>query len=355
MKLLTKAQRLFQIRIARIRENHRVSRSRKEWTTPEKRYVVPGERIKAPPKFNLVRGDGVRVVKFLRAVAHAVLRRRIRVTLNFKDTESFHPAGTILLYAEINRIIGLSELSKPITIKDPFRRRPREVLKQIGIHALTGDVCNVVPQRDDVVFWKSVRGRDQSGDSIGPILEFVADRVNREHAQQVEISGIWPGVSEAVINSVEHAYTAPRNDGFRHFDDTKWWMFTQIRKRTFSAAVCDLGCGYRLSINKTIPEAFRATCSQWFLGENPDSQAIKIAMEYGRTSTNLTNRGKGSRDALSVLTKHGIGELFIMSKTGGVRFNLVRGGKPVVENYDLGIDIKGTIVWWNLPLKEDVQ
>lgn len=339
--------------MARIHANHRFSRVRKVWRAPEKRYVVPGARIKAPPRFNLVRGDGVMVVKFLRAVAHAVLRRRMRVTLNFHDTESFYPAGTILLYAEINRIIGLSDLQKPVTIRDPFRRRPREVLKQIGIHAVTGDVCNVVPQRDDVVFWKSVQGRDQSGDTIGPILEFVADQVNKEQAQQVELSGIWPGVSEAVINSVEHAYIAPRNDGFDQYDETKWWMFTQIRKRTFSAAVCDLGCGYRMSINHTIPEVFRAKFNQIFLGENLDSQAIKIAMEYGRTSTNLSNRGKGSRDALSVLTKHGIGQLFIMSKTGGVKFNLPSGGKLEVENYDIGIDIKGTIVWWNLPLKEE--
>ena len=179
--------------------------------------------------------------------------------------------------------------------------------------------------------------------------------MNREQAQQVELSGIWPGVSEAVINSVEHAYTASRNDGFNQYDATKWWMFTQLRRRTFSAAVCDLGCGYRQSINQTIPEAFRIRFMQLFFGENLDSQAIKIAMEYGRTSTNMSNRGKGSRDALSVLKKHGVGELFIISKTGGVRFNLLPGGKLEVENYDIGIDIKGTIVLWNLPLKEDFQ
>lgn len=343
------------MRMARIRARHRVSRLGRAWKAPEDRYVVPGDRIKAPPKFNLVRGDAVRVVRFLRAVAHMVLKRGQRVTLNFKDTESFHPAGTILLYAEINRIVGLSTLHKPITIKDPFRRRPREVLKQIGIHPITSDVCNVVPQRDDVVFWKSVQGHDQSGDTIGPILEFVADQVNKEQAQQVEISGIWRGVSEAVINSVEHAYTSPRDDGFGHFEETKWWMFTQIRRRTFSAAVCDLGCGYRMSIRKTIPEAVRVKLSEMFLGTNADVQAIKMAMEYGRSSTNLSNRGKGSRDALSVLTNHGLGELFVMSKTGGVRFTLSSDGKLEIENVDLGIDIKGTIIWWNLPLKEDVQ
>lgn len=340
------------ILLSRIRSRHRLKRYGRCWVSPESRYVLPGDRIKAPPRFNLIRGDAVQVVKFLRAIATAVLRKNIAVTIDFRSTESFYPAGTILLFAEISRIVGLSPLPKPISIRDPVRRRPREVLKQIGIHALTGDRSDVVPEREDVVFWKAIQGKDQSGDTLGPILEYVADRVNKDHARQVEVAGIWRGLSEAVANTVEHAYAEDRGDGFPVFGEAKWWMFTQIRGANFSAAVCDLGCGYRASTRRTIPEEIRARLEALFFGVNQDSAAIKIAMEYGRTSTDKANRGKGSRDALSVLNNHGRGELHILSKAGGVRYELGVDGKLREESYPVDIDIKGTIIWWNLPLQE---
>ena len=168
------------------------------------------------------------MVKFLRAMAATVLVNKTPVKLDFRFTESFYPAGTILLFAEVDRVVSMSDLPKPITILDPRLRRPREVLKQIGIHEITGDRCDVVPEREDVVYWKATKGFDQSGQNLA-MLEVVAEKVNRAHAQQLELSGAWRGVSEAVANSVEHAYKLPRVDGFAGLPKTRWWMFTQLR------------------------------------------------------------------------------------------------------------------------------
>lgn len=315
-------------------------------------YVRPGSTINAPVKFDLTNGVGVKVVKFLRAVAVRVLRLKEPVRLNFKKTESLHVPGAILLYAELDRIIRLSDLPKPITVVDPMLRRPREVLKQIGIYQLVGDSSDVVPTREDVVFWKTTKGASQSGDNLGPILEFVAERANRDHVKQVELSGIWRGVSEAVVNTIDHAYSKPREDGFAGLIDTKWWMFTQIRNQRFTAAVCDLGCGYRATVNLTIPETFISKWNSILIGNNQDAMAIQTAMEYGRSGTQLNNRGKGSRDALSVLKKHGTGELFVLSNTGWVGYKYVNGVEVLTESDDIGINIRGTIIWWNLPLKD---
>jgi hypothetical protein len=338
------------MRIARYRARERLLRSGRKRIEPANRYVVPGEVIRAPTRFDVIRGSGREVVKFLRAVAHWVLVDEQPVKLDFRTTESFYPAGTILLYAELDRIVSLSKLPKPVTLMDPIARRPREVLKQIGIHEITKDRCDVIPEREDVVYWKATKGLNQSGEKLA-MLEAVAGRVNKSHAKQLELSGAWRGVSEAVANSVEHAYKFARSDGFAGLPDTRWWMFTQLRHETFVMAVCDLGCGYRATIDQTLPEKFVSEVAARFGVANRDAVAIHTAMEYGRSGTRRSERGKGSRDALSVVQRHGAGELLILSNTGWMRYVFKGGAEVEKHNGDLGIDIRGTIVWWRLPLK----
>lgn len=338
------------MRLARYRSKERGLRCNKKRILPANRYVLPKERLKAPVQFDVTRGSGKEVAKFLRAIARAVLELKMSVKLDFRLTETFYPAGTILLFAEIDRIASISELSKPLTIINPTNRRAREVLKQIGLHDITQDQCNVVPERDDVVYWRATKGKDQSGSKLA-ILEVVAEKANKDHANQLELSGVWRGVSEAVANSVEHAYKVARRDGFTGLPDTRWWMFTQLREGTFTVAVCDLGCGYRATIGHTIPENFLSTIGATLKVLNRDAYAIETAMTYGRSGTKDSERGKGSRDAISVVVKHGDGMLMILSNTGWIRYIYKDGKQISTEEGDLGIDIKGTIVWWRLPLK----
>lgn len=339
-----------QIRLAAYRERERLRRFGRRRVPQANKYVAPGELIKAPGRFDVTKGSGREVVKFLRAVATTVLVNGMAVKLDFRLTETFYPAATVLLYAEIDRIVSMSALPKPVSILDPRARRPREVLKQIGIHEITGDRCDVVPEREDVVYWKATKGVDQSGEKLA-MLEVVAHRVNAAHARQLELSGAWRGVSEAVANSVEHAYKLPRSDGFTGLAETRWWMFTQLRQGTFTMAVCDLGCGYRATIAQTLPEKFVAEVLTRFAGGNRDAIAIRAAMEYGRSGTKRTERGKGSRDALSVVQKHGAGELLIFSNTGWMQYVFRDGALTSETEGELGIDIRGTIIWWKLPLK----
>ena len=341
-----------QARIAGYRFWEQQKRKNKRRIAPENRYIPPGEYIRAPKNFNLIRGSGLEVCKFLRAVSRSVLTNKQQVRLDFKRTEQFHVPGTILLFSELDRIISTSDLPKPISIIDPQKRRPREVLKQIGIHNLTGDSCDIVPQREDVVYWKATKGNTQSGDTFGNLVEVIADKANREHATKLEVSGLWRSVSEAVANSIDHAYKKIRYDGFDGLEQTKWWMFSQIKDDIFTLAVCDLGCGYRSTINESIPEKFIASIASSFTGVNRDALAIDTAMEYGRSGTNQSNRGKGSRDALSLLQKHGNGELVVLSNTGWMRYEYMNSQEVNKNDGGVGIDIGGTIVWWKLPLKE---
>jgi hypothetical protein len=169
------------------------------------------------------------------------------------------------------------------------------------------------------------------------------------------VSGLWRSANEAIANSIDHAYKKPRHDEFHGLPNTKWWMFSQIKDGVFTLAVCDLGCGYRKTINETIPEQFIARIASSFLGTNRDALAIDTAMEYGRSGTNQGHRGKGSRDVLSLLQKHGDGELVVLSNTGWMRYEYKSKREQQRSNGTVGIDIGGTILWWKLPLKESTH
>jgi hypothetical protein len=311
--------------------------------------VPPKALIRGPKEFNLTQGDGVELVKFLRAVSERVLGQKQAVTLDLRDTEAFWVPGTILFYAELDRIVSTSDLPKPVTIVQPRRRKPREVLKQIGLFDLTGDTCNVVPEHRDVIYWRIAKGSDQSGDQLR-LLEPVAEKANTGSKRQVALSNIWRGISEAVANTVEHAYIKPRNDPFPGHPGVKWWMFTQLRDGILTSAVCDLGCGYAETIDRYVPEAIAAKFRELFRGANVDAQAIQTAMEYGRSRTRQDNRGKGSRDAMAVIDRHGTGELVILSNGGWVQYRFAEGMEKSVQSFPLGISIKGTIIWWKLPV-----
>ena len=353
MKRITVKDKLRFKRLSRFRLESRIKRKSRCSGSLLNKFVRPAKSIKAPKSFDLNNNvSGAEVLKFIRAISNAVLDKKIQIELNFKDTEQFYVPATILLYAELDRIISQSELTKPVSIKDPFRRRPREVLKQIGIHALTGDKSDVVPVRDDVIYWKATKGLNQSGDTYGSLVEAIAERANKDHAKQLEVSGVWRSVNEAIANTVDHAYMKPRYDGFNGLESTKWWMFSQIKDAVFSLAVCDLGCGYRQTINETLPEQFIASIKSSLKWNNRDAIAIETAMEYGRSGTNEGNRGKGSRDVLSLLKKHGDGELVVLSNTGWVRYVYSNHKEVKKSNGELKMDIGGTIVLWKLPLAE---
>ncbi len=305
-----------------------------------------------PTHFSLTR-SGKEISSLLFEIEKCVLRRGVAAKIDFKKTEMIHVEACILLFSEVERFISCASISKPITIIDPVRRRPREVLKQIGLHNLTGDSSDVVPERPDVVFWKATRGFDQSGSALGPMVKYVAATVNQTATQKVVQSGIWKGVSEAVTNSVDHAYKFPRKDGFVRLQGSRWTMFTQIKDGLLTIAVCDSGCGYSESVPKTIPEHIIGSLSALFTSKlSADSQAILLAMEYGRTSTGQAERGKGSRDALRVLTEHKRGEMFIYSNCGSVRYKFNEASaSPEYSAVSLDFYVSGTIIGWILPIE----
>lgn len=225
-------------------------------------------------------------------------------------------------------------------------------MKQIGLFEICDDDVNIKPELEDVIYWRVAKGHNQNGDIQGKHIEEVTNMTNSKN-QNLQVKNIWKGINEAVNNVIDHAYQVPRFDKFQGLTDTKWWMLSNLRNNHFVTAVCDLGCGYSKTIEKTILEKFLLGVKKLMNTGNDDVFSILAAMEYGRSSTKEENRGKGSLDAQTVLTSHGAGELLILSNSGSVKYSMINGSVTQELAREIGIDIGGTIVWWRLPLKEE--
>lgn len=352
MKKLKEKYKLRLIRLSRyaLNKNREVNNA---YVPRKNKYVIPGEIIKAPFKLDL--GDNaIELVKTIRAVSNRVLVMNKPVRIDFKNTKQFYVTGAIYLYAEMNRIINSSNLKKPITLIRPLDKKPCEVMKQIGLFDLCNDEVNIQPEYEDVIYWRLVKGFNQNGEIQGKHIEEVTNMANTK-SQKLQVHDIWKGINEAVNNVVEHAYKVPRFDKFHGLEDTKWWMLSNVKDNYFVTAVCDLGCGYSKTIEKTIPEMFLLGLKKIINAGNSDVFSIQAAMEYGRSSTKQENRGKGSLDTQSVLTSHGVGELIILSNSGTVKYLMDKGEIKQEYSRDIGIDVGGTIVWWKLPLKGETD
>lgn len=345
-------RQLRKIRAQKKKDKKQRKTSKKQAHKKQGKLKAIQKRIAAP--INIQIGDktsSAALMQCIRDVSEYVLDHKQKVVLDFTHTKTIRAEGMILLYAELDRVIACAEIEKPISTIPPKQQKPHEVLQQVGFYSLVGERYDVAPCMDDVVHWKKFRGTDQNGENLAELENIGID--------PEEIKTIWRGVTEAINNSVEHAYAIPRElDGFQG-NHMRWWMFTHITDKEAVFVVCDLGCGYKNTINNTIgvklANQIKATLR---LKANIDSQSIAVAMEYGRTATDKSERGKGSKDALSIISRNKTGRLAIYSNKGYVMYEKKEQShknrvafKP--KQRKLNCSINGTIVWWSFPLSNE--
>ncbi|MNV92837.1 hypothetical protein D3C71_1874640 [compost metagenome] len=82
-----------------------------------------------------------------------------------------------------------------------------------------------------------------------------------------------------------------------------------------------------------------------------DARSLLAAMEYGRSSTGLHERGKGMKNAHAVINDHGEGNFYAISNKGCYIYqkspSMVNGQHKTLK---LRHSIHGTILGWRLPL-----
>lgn len=342
-----KERDLRQRRLAKYRQRKRDRRKQKRMRLSAHQssappiIKVPYQWVLAPTHLALEGKRHDRLAKFLAELRQTYATGTGLVCIDFRRVESMVAGGALLFFCELQR---LTEMYPHVilTCKPAKVNVVNQILTHLGIYALCGHTSAVTPERSDVIDWKTASSNTVQGDFVGRIIE---ESLEGELAKQA-----FRGASEAMINSVNHAYEAPRHDGLPDPYEKKWWMFCRHDRDSnrLSIAVCDLGIGIPRSLPlKYSEKAVQAAMNLLSFGRrHTDARLIQAAIEIARTRTNHKGRGLGLHNLKRLVDVSGLGgALYIFSNAGLVHY---RGN--TFERHNFKRSILATVVVWSIPL-----
>lgn len=245
--------------------------------------------------------------------------------------------GTLLFLAELLRLVKHSKGQLNITCVPPKNERVAQVLQQIGFFSLLGVSNDVVPRDDDVVNWRFAHGHKVEGEHYEDVLAEYDGDITPELQET-----LFKGITEAMTNVLNHAYSIPRKDGTSITNSKEWWMFSQAKDGDITVAFLDLGAGIPGTLPTTKPRLWEKFLR---FGKKHDSRAIQYAVKESISRTNQLHRGKGLGQIARVIDEIPHGEMAILSNYGA----LSRVGS-VMRRKDYSDSIMGTLILWKIPL-----
>lgn len=321
------------------REQRRVRRGGK----PDPRYARIGRLIwliaKAPTKLDIydARDRGL-TSSFLKDLREGTRRHGVGLTIDLSGITKITPTGAVLLLAEIDRALAGQE---PQTLRIVRCRDPivDAVMCQIGIYE-TGEAPTPEADRDDVKHWHHATGVASEGEKGGSILEAYEGRLAGDLT-----SDLYAGIVEAMTNTVHHAYRGEIGTDLRRFIGKRWWALSQEREGELTIAFCDLGIGIPRSLPRSSTFERPVVQAMWkSLGlDRSDANAIKVAVELGRTSTGQQGRGRGLSEIIEAANLSPGGRVLISSNRGV--FVSVDGK---AHSHDHSHSIRGTLIHWTV-------
>lgn len=316
-------------------------RARKKKRKNVKSNYLPALWYRAPEIVTIDHADHrAALLNFLSKLrAHYRHRPDRTIGIDFSSTTQFVAGGTLLLYAELCRLISYSNNSVKLRCKEPVNNRASQVLKQIGIYRLCANKCSVKPSREDVVHWQVIQGQLVDNSLCAPTIEGFQDRIDA-----AMIDELLGGLGEAMTNAIHHAYDDTRQDGLGYNGNTDWWMFSQEKDGFLSVVFCDLGIGIPITLPVKRPGIWEKLVLR--VPSPTDADCIREAIIEGRTRTGLDGRGYGLGNIVDVVENIPTGFVNVYSNRGVYSS---RKDNPYPNDY--ADSILGTMIQWRVPMK----
>lgn len=248
--------------------------------------------------------------------------------------------GTLLFKAELCRLTGRLTHGQTYQCKLPHNEFVRQVLKQTEILSLLNHRGSVPTSLADVVHWRSANGSKAEGAKYDDVMGHYDGQITEKL-----LKGFYTGLTEAMTNTVNHAYIAPRNDTLNVKETEEgWWMFSQNKDERLDLLICDLGIGIPRSLPKQRPNIMQQLLAFGRKTTN-DHEYIKAAIEDSRSRTQQSHRGKGLGQIVDTVKSIPKSSLIIYSNKGCYS---LEGSEPEFKDY--GDSIFGTIISWSIQL-----
>lgn len=313
--------------------------------------------LEAPSHFILIsqtkKQNGSDVTRYFEFLAALRAVKTSEIVIDMTRVRRMVVDASLLFKAELSRLTQAHGVK--IKAIPPTSLRTQQVLKQTGIDQLLNLSIEVSPDREDVVHWRIAEGPRNKVDptALEPILADI------EEVTGLATHPVYQGIIESMGNCVEHAYKDHPDVKRCMPTDPGWWVFQQVKDERLFVVVCDLGIGINRALPLTLANEqglLRKLMHVVRRAKGEDNRALLAAMEYGRSSTGLHERGRGMRNAHAVVNDHGEGDFYAISNRGCYVYRKTR-KEAVGQNQTVKLrhSINGTILGWSLPLTRTPQ
>ena len=293
-------------------------------------------RIKAPKKF-LLKGEENRnlMLSFMQNIKTALQENLNKVYVSFSLTDELHPCGTLFFRAHICNLI--EKAGHRIGFGYPKNDVVGQLFQHIGLLDKMGLSNRYTVTAENVKHWHSVEGdvADTSG------FKSLLNTYEKELGKPVTM-GLYDSMSEAVTNSVQHAYK--RDNSFNQ----KWWMFAQRQGDFLTVVIYDTGIGIPDSL-RTKPGLTDYLQGRMLNYKSSDKSLLSLAVGSYRSSTKLAYRGKGLPEMMEFIKGTNVGGLLIHSRFGTYMYSAST-KKETTKGFHH--PLPGTLIQWTIPLSE---
>lgn len=325
----------------RLSEGNRISHKKKK-TKLELRRLKKQKKIRilAPKTFCL---NGARdredLINFIKNIKQGLKEANSKIHISFRETNSLLPCGT--LYFRAHMSLMLDKYRHRITCSYPKDDVVGQLFQHIKLLEKMGLSDKYKITADNVKHWHSVEGIKAETSKFENLLHSYED----ELAQPMKL-GLYDSMSEAVINSVHHAYEADKSDS----KNQKWWMFSAKKDNNLTVAIYDAGIGIANSL-RIKPELKDIMQLLAYKSNRSDRKLLMLAVGSSKSKTKLPYRGKGLPEMMQFVKSTNVGGLLIHSNHATYMYN-AQINKEVTK--DFFEPIKGTLIQWTIPLIDEV-
>lgn len=251
----------------------------------------------------------------------------------FSETVKLLPCGTLWATAKIENLIEL--YPKKLTCDYPEDSIVEQLFQHIGLLNKLGlTTKQVTINADSVRHWHYVEGTNT--DDVSHFTQLFKAVALPEELK----SGLFDSMSEAVTNTVQHAYDLSHSK--------EWRMFAQKNDGNLDVALCDLGIGIPRSLRQKPELRDWLTSPVQTSKRNRDEHLLEVAIQSSRSKTKLPHRGKGLKEMLEHVKSGKVGGLRIFSGKGV--FNYSASEKKETTRH-FKTPIHGTLIEWQIPLE----
>lgn len=289
--------------------------------------------------------------KFIYKIKKTVFSDGLYVFLNFSTCKYISPETCVVLASEIDRCRSLV----PKSVHGAYPSDPDVYfqLNELGFFGMLGikaskPVFDDAPEVDVV---KLTSGSDNP-ENLRLGMKELFDKTIQVEKDDTYTEDVWRALSEAMINSIEHAYPEKFRAKTQKTCLPKWWRagFKDNEQNNVIMVFFDQGTGIPNTINPTWEEKVKSFVRK-FSREPDDNEKIVMAMEKGRSSTKVEGRGQGSFDMQKLIRQSSDAHLNVLSYNG--RYTYKSSGEYYSE--DVITPLPGTLLIWKICLNTKIE